>query len=269
MKHLTRSLCLLGLLLLVGAGCGPGAQENTSESQTTTSTATAVRKPPAVDPSVAALDYCESQGYSIIFTFDEVAKTNRMFCAFTKTAGCEAIDYYRGSCVPSTSVAIDVGPEGLENIRTCDRTELPVCGEDGNTYINQCIANLQQIRILHSGACTAEETANASQQQTTIQQPQGTPSIEDIQKGTYTQESTLWVNTLANLLSQKEGSRIEKCTFGDDALYYQQEGCPDCFSTLYNSGGDIICFPHNDLAGTCPAYFNKNARTSCTLIWEH
>ena len=266
-KKIAQSIYILGILLLAGAGCSSGTAKDTEQTQPPTSTKPIVRKQPVTDPTETALDFCESQGYNIIFTFDEVTKTNDMFCAFTANTGCEALDYYRGACLPSTSVAIGVGLEGLENIRTCDRTELPVCGEDGNTYINQCIANLQQIRIIHTGACTGEDKKTEGFIPTTL--PGSTDETPIVKKTAYTQESTLWLNTLANLLIQKKGSKIEKCTFGGDVLYYQEEGCPTCFSTLYNATGSIICFPDNDLAGSCPIHFNKDVRSSCSVIWNN
>ncbi|MFH1287022.1 MAG: Kazal-type serine protease inhibitor [Candidatus Magasanikbacteria bacterium] len=283
MKKIILSIGIMNLLLLLGVGCSSGRTPSAVETVppvTTTTQEVIIRKPPSTDPVDEALDLCEAQGYTIVFRFDEIKKSNDIYCAFSETSGCHILDFYTGRCNVSTTISFSTGTEELENLRTCGPSEHPVCGADGHTYINVCIANIQKIEIIHDGACSPEETeqllAVGTQAPivkegfpTTISSGEPRSSGAGSAAGTVTTANTLWLNTLANLLSQTENTSIEKCAFGEKIHYYQEEGCPNCFSTLYNDSGAVICFPHNNLDNSCPNYFNKDYRSACTQIWKN
>lgn len=265
-RILTISSFLLLGMLVIGAGCGTDQPpEEIQTDERPAAAAPVIKKQPRNDePIEEALDFCEAQGHAVTFVFDPISKTNRMYCEFQKNIGCDALDYYRRRCTTNTAIAIRL-PD-IEHVSFCPDQEEPVCGEDGRTYINQCIANQQQVRAIHDGPCTKADIASPVSTPSESEQPSriGTSNLESDGSA-----DTTWLNPLINLLSKKPNARIEECTYDGQTLYYQEESCPECFGTLYSQSGAILCFPHNDLTNECPPSFSVDARSSCRVIWEN
>lgn len=269
MKHpLITVVCLSFAILLLGAGCGSSETATPTDEQTPTTTETVVQRQPVdSEPVEEALDFCENQGHAVTFVFDQTTKANRMYCAFEENVGCDVLDYYGGRCAPSTAVTIELPI--VAHVSFCPNTEEPVCGEDVRTYTNQCIANAQGVRAMHDGPCTEADRAVATTPAPSDSESGGTTNDTPPPTGPDGTANTAWLNPLVNLLSKNADARIEKCSLGGETLYYQEEHCPDCFSTLYRESGDILCFPHNDLTDDCPAGFDRDSRTSCQTIWQN
>lgn len=263
------------MLILVGAGCS-GSNSNTTSTSTDSATSThdVVKKPEGVEPIDYAIEACENNGYDIIFKFDNETKTSNTYCQFSSGYACEAISYITGTCTTtSTNRMYLVTTDGVpQNIRTCTNDEQPICGKDGITYVNSCIAGLQRVAVSHPGVCTeAEQQAAAEATAQSSGNTSSSGSTNNTSQGTIgttapTNVNTAWLKHLSAIAAGSntgsKGPTKEECVYGTNKVYYMVESCPNCFSTLYNTTGDVICHPHNDIANECPSYFNKDSRSA-------
>ncbi|OIO19494.1 MAG: hypothetical protein AUJ37_02650 [Candidatus Magasanikbacteria bacterium CG1_02_41_34] len=269
------------MIVLVGAGCGSSNSGDTTSTSTDSATSThdVVKKPEGVEPIDYAIEACQNNGYDIIFKYDNDTKTSYTYCQFQSGYACEAVSYITGTCTTtSTNRMYLVTTDGVpQNIRTCTSEEKPVCGKDGITYVNSCIAGLQRVDINHVGVCTeAEQQAAAGKADNAAGSSSSSGSSSSVSNsiGTATaptNANTAWLKHLNAIASGKNSGASspikEECVYGTNRVYYMVESCPNCFSTLYNTNGDVICHPHNDIANECPSYFNKDNRsTNCKRI---
>lgn len=223
-----------------------------------------------------ALNYCERQGNRIIFEYDNEQQDNIAYCVFSNSTGCEVADYYTGRCTRGAdAVPVDVPDmQDVLSIRECTTEEVPVCGVDGNTYLNSCIAQLQGIRVSHDGACalppgdvvavTVEEEQKIAKLNTSIKQSKTQPQVDD-------NGIPSWLNIVMGITGQTSGvsAQLERCSVESKTTYYFVEDCPNCFSTLYKPSGEVICHPHNDMNNACPDTFDINKRgTYCSEVWK-
>jgi len=79
-----------------------------------------------------------------------------------------------------------------------------------------------------------------------------------------------WTTYLTSIIDNKTNTTAtvqEMCTYGTTRVFYLEENCPHCFSTLYNNDGEVLCHPHNDIAGECPDFFDRDRRgRNCTPL---
>ncbi|GEM_PF-903412 len=294
-------------ILLIGAGCSGGTNSNNNGGSTSTP-GTVIKKPTVVTVEEQAYEQCLVKGYSV--GIQEENGINVSYCVFANGTACPLLLFGNGSCsISSGAVVYDSdAAEELQQIRACDETSPSVCGENYKTYVNRCIAELQQVAVLHEGDCTPEEIASLSPQaepqtvlpakkqstksssksgsgssgssggsssggqtDTPTPTPQPLPPSSEIPNTPAAQAE--WLSMLIDITLSggptNPRSFIEQCTFGKTVVYYYQQGSDTSFSTLYNKEGEVLCFPNNDVNNSCPSYFDKSTRSgNCTQIWK-
>jgi len=283
-------------LVVVGTGCGDDEPETQEIPELTRGKV--ITQPTDTDIFNLALDACEESGYEGLMHFDDETKETTIYCAFTETTGCDVLAFQAGACGPGNAITLPARAALAGNIRTCDTSENPVCGEDGNTYVNECIALLQKVSIKKEGVCGPEDKAVLVKDVETVKKQlaasgetggtsggNGSGGGNSGSNGSGSSGSAggpgnglgggvspdRWVPFLVTTMASPNtlgGARIEKCTLGSRTVYYQQDSCPECFSTLYDRGGNVLCYPHNDITNKCPGNFDKDNRSSCELLWS-
>lgn len=261
------------LLILLGAGCGkedpPLAPPTISDS--------VKREPIGADPLELAFDFCEARQYQVVAKYDDAKDSNIYFCQFGSGYACEALAFRSGLCHTSSTnrIFLDTTDIALQNVRECAKEEQPICGADGNTYINSCIAALQKIEIAHAGACTEAEQQSAlgqTKQDTAAGlSPSPSSGSSGAPSGPIGPPPTSvppWAQILFGISGAKTlGAAplvFEYCvnSKNDNVYYYAEENCSNCFSTLYTQAGTVVCHPHQNIKNDCPDFFNKNSRKS-------
>lgn len=256
-------------LLLLGAGCSNATDTVVQQPE---QTPVVVTKPPGTDTIDYAIDACESRGFEAVLRYDANTKNTSTYCDFGNGYACEAVAYITGSCTANSTNRIYLAmTDGVpDNIRTCTNEETPVCANNGITYTNSCIASLQQVDIAHVGVCTEAEQEAAFPSTPTGGNTGGAGSSSGSGSntgGSSGSQNGAWVLYLSAIANKSANPTQEVCTYGSTKVYYTVESCPDCFSTLYNASGQVICHPHNDIANECPSYFNKDSRgANCKRI---
>lgn len=291
------SLTILGTMLcalIFLSGCA-----NTDDvSQTTTSTMpVTVSSTLSTSSSTVALTlkqeayaHCATRGYDTRLFYNDNTGEYELFCQFDATRECPAEAFLDQSCTPQNALSTSNVPQAdgrVLSLRTCDSRTLPVCGIDGQTYINACIAQVSGITVASQGACATPVTLQpddrvTERRQTSIrnytrQAQERFTSSRSNTSGTNEEPPELpqtnepypsWVEVSATFLLQSgdPNARIEQCSVANETYYYQRS-CPTCFSVLFDDEGDVACFPNNDITGECPEQIKKNT-ASCRVIWE-
>ncbi len=264
---------LFTALLLMGAGCDQ--EETAKETVTLTTTTPTVKKQP-IKPDDPAEKFCKDGGHELIIRFDQETQSSKSFCRFSDLTECDANDFYTGGCSTGEgSLLPETKPKEDINIFTACGTEYePICGQDGLTYTNNCLAQIQGIIISHSGACVSGKTTTAPD----YKPNQKTPSTKSGKSESFsdlppTVDTSMpnWIGVVKDFIlsSSAKSPRafIEKCNYAGDTYYFQSDGCADCFSVLYDSDGSSICYPGNNLASECPGSISNKYRPGCTRIW--
>jgi len=289
MKKLLLSLTFIVLVFIV-TGCGSTNNGNKNPAGVSSlSSSTIQRQPIGDDPIELAMDYCASYGYNLVMRFDEQEKTNKQYCQFPNNYACEVLSFKNGFCNTSSTnrIYLDTTNNLVQNVRECEITEDPVCSTNGITYVNACIATLQNALISHQGACTIDEQKIVISEIVDLNPPPSKPTSKSSSKptskssGKPTSKSSgkieeekatatlptgraAWTQILLDMnnkhLTGSAAPRLEECVYGSTKVYFYMQSCPFCFSTLYDFDSEIICHPHNDIDNSCPSYFNLNKR---------
>lgn len=283
-----RLLLSLGLMLAVFTGCGsepeaPTEPQIIDNEQIVTTT-----------PIQTAYLFCSNQGHTVQIQYDEDSLRGNVYCVFDSGYDCLAKSFLQGICTPELAAEAaddddviafgDLTPETRP--RYCEPIAEPVCGTNGRTYTNECVADLAGVDIIHDGACDApqptitagdEPTGEIKQEGGTIKQAAQnttnrvvntvervtTPVTERIQDGTAEPD---WVDGLITMLTEDESveeTSLARCRYNQKNYYYQTGD----FAVLYQSSGRVSCYPQNDINGLCPEWFTKG-EGQCSDIWK-
>ncbi|MBI4992714.1 MAG: DUF333 domain-containing protein [Candidatus Magasanikbacteria bacterium] len=266
---------LSAALVLLGAGC-LSKTSKTVVNNTATSAAEVVKKKPQIDTSAnPAYAYCKKTGNELIIRFNETTSSSVAYCRFVDTTECEAEKFFKQTCAPGQGAKTYALTEKNNNFAACTNEYEPICGANGITYTNTCLAQVQGIIISHTGVCAPTE-----QKQVVIENKNST--AENTSKNAEkiaavdnqnTSDPSGWLGIIKDFALSAPKSNppafIEKCAYSGNTTYYFSPGCDGCATTLYNQNGNIICYPSNDLDNTCPAYFTGAYRANyCSKTWQ-
>ena len=262
----TAVLLFIFSILFLGAGC------SSDKNETATSTVKTVinKKPNSAEIKNPINDFCKNNGYELIIRFDKKSQSSKAYCRFKNGTECEALAYYQKKCTPGKDADIYINKnfDKDDNLSICTNVYEPVCGADGINYTNNCLAQIQGIKIVHEGVCTEKEITIIEQD---IQNEKQTDSASDYSTPIDVQSD--WLSILKDLVLTAPASDpspyIEKCNIGGNTYFYYSDGCSTCFDAVYGAGGQIICYPHNNLDNSCPAKFDRSTRQNfCTRTWQ-
>lgn len=257
------------LLIIFLPGCGKTKQaitipaDNTTPTPTTTTPTKLVKMPDS--ETKVEYTFCESRGFELIIRFDKATQSSKAYCRFPDTTECEAISYMRGECNQgnsSTTYEIVATDQPIKTIKECPKNYDPVCGANGATFTNECIATSQNVKVVSLGTCQKSE-------ETTTNNP-GIISGTTGSKPDSSQPYWLPIITDMFLLEPKSTppTFVDKCVFDTKTVYYASYGCANCEDLLYDADANLICYPNKDLTKDCPDYFNLNTKKSyCRRIW--
>ena len=301
-------LCLCLCFFVFAVGCGNDEPQSPQEPQ-------------EIDPEAIietteiqkAHAHCFSQGFKPMIEYTE-ASGNVLYCVFTESQKrCPAIDFLYGDCSVRTATNFDSGfststaqvDDVFSGPRFCEPVAKPVCGENGRTYTNACIAEQQGITVIANGTCAANiERGNPAvvEKQNTNSNDSGASSsgssnignngnssfdpnntgssadnAEPLLPPNTPQEPIIsdaglpdWVTVPFSLITQDITvirTEVYKCQVGSSTYYLQTEQRSELFSTLYENDGDLLCNPTHDIANQCPSAFANGAiPSSCQLV---
>ena len=280
----------LAFVSVILTGCGNDAVEQ-AEPTEPIDNETVVSSTPAQK----AFAYCSSKGFAPTLEHKE-ATGFKLFCDFSEERRCEAVQYLAEDCSIETAEIITplenetaTKDDIFEGPRFCDPIAKPVCGSNGKTYANSCIATQFGITQTTEGTCLA---ANEPGDPELLVQPasrgslgnrvttnntnnsNGTPVPNVLTSPTVPSNNTQspngsiipeWAPLAFSFAEQNPNTTyaiMYKCTAQNANYFLQVEECPTCFSTLYAQDGTLICNPSNDLNSACPSAFADGKKPS-------
>lgn len=274
-------LLIMGVFL--GIGCTNTETPTTPDESTTptTSAHATITDPESIDMVLLqrAYIYCQENNETPILRFDDNSAQTKLYCALPDGRYCDALAFYEGTCPSDTQKLAQANGDPLFEEEVCTLDVSPVCGTDGFTYVNRCIAKLQQINVAHDGQCGASEqhisedasTPNNSSNKPTTGSSQET-NLPPTSAAIAPSGNPVWIDILIDLSNQeftKPYTTIESCTYSGEKLYLKTGSCPECFSILYNKNGQAMCYPGHDIHNACPDYFKLGTRgNACKVIWS-
>jgi putative hemolysin len=256
-------------MTVLGAGCSSKPQVT---APTTTSKVVIKKKPVVQEEKNPAYDFCQNHGFEVVIRFDQKTQTSKTLCQFKDGSECVAEEYMKGKCAPGKGA---VGPNfskssGMPNeFAVCTNEFEPVCGADGISYTNICLAQIQGVKIIHKGVCINAEAPVGS---SVVSNNAGgsAPAVQSTGSASNVNE---WLPVVKEFILSMPKSTpaafIEECSITGVKYYYRSDGCADCFSTVYDRNGETYCFPSNDIDNSCPMKFTKPNRVKyCERIWQ-
>ncbi|MBT4153773.1 MAG: hypothetical protein HOE53_03930 [Candidatus Magasanikbacteria bacterium] len=286
MKYLKYTALFASLLLVFGFGCSSKTPAETRVAQNDDIVSST--------PMQEAYLFCTTQGYSVHIERSAESLSGHVYCQFDEARSCPAFEFLSGDCdvenadgqlpaetaaiIDESDLSISTGP------RFCPSVAEPVCGEDSRTYVNDCVAELQGVEIIHEGACEnpvilddpASETDASGRKRRTVRSTNtsrktssGSSSSGSTSQSTdreVTPESPDWIDSLIALLradASLSTASIDSCKAGS-RTYYLQRGN---FSALYDTRGQVICYPGRDVHDTCPESY-RDGEFRCQEIWK-
>lgn len=262
-------LLLIFLLALTGAACSNNATKNTGSTVTSP---TVIRQPIITEPSNPFYDFCEEQGHQIIIRFDITSNASKAYCRFPDTTECPANTFASGECGPNKGAQIYEPGSEIQVYENCTQTYEPVCGEGNITFTNECLAKIQGVKIISSGACPtiAEPTIPTTPTKDTPTPTISTPPTTDTSQSPSATPD--WVNTAIDIITAQPVSKpkafIDRCVYNNKTMYYQSAGCPKCRVVLSSETGTALCYPNNDFNNICAKHLPLNNRQDyCKRLW--
>lgn len=288
----------LGALVLL-TGCG---KNNTPTPEPVTDNEQIV----STTPLQAAYLRCTDEGHTVQIQYDAKSLQGVVYCVFESGLECPALAFLSGECTeklveeqaaqePEEEFVFDLDPETRP--RFCEPIAEPVCGADGRTYVNECVAELQGVDIIYEGSCDGPQPTVPAGELPSVESvfretvedelDDRIPSERELQEDLQDRAKDLaresvdralsppqqsgatdpnWVAGLIALYSQEDSSSadsIQRCTHGRDLFYYQTGD----FSVLYRENGSVLCYPRNDINGLCPEWFRAGAG-ECRTLWS-
>jgi hypothetical protein len=276
---------------MIGVGCKSSVEGDVIDS------GQVVLKAPARDTELErqaleispAAQACESRGFVVVARFDTTQNSTVEYCQFDDGSECRLDEFSSGICGPGQGAAVLTNPDLISNQFvefSCDDASPQVCGVNGHTYTNACIAAQAGIKVAREGRCTAEEiaanmpvvdttndtrTSIVQQASTYISNNLSTPNTPAPINDPEVQQQGNNPAWLASVIALIEGrgpttprTYIDVCRQNNQIVYLQTNGTNALPSTLYNSSGEVLCNPNRDFAGRCPA---SGIVSSCSRIF--
>lgn len=279
-KLIKKTILVLVLLVLAGAGCDAVPQDNETSS---TSTSIKVSDPELTLDQMAYL-FCQDQGYRINISYDERYINGLISCIFDDGNSCPAVNFLDGSCGPQHKPASqDIAFTGFKDPsipRFCEQVSAPVCGANGKTYANECIAQQEEVDVVNQGPCGGPQATvelpdepekvgveSSKSPSTGSSRTTRTVNVRSSQTKAVSvpDNHPMWIDTLIGLLKTDltPGTAVEYCKVGTKSMYLQTGS----LSTLYKENGLVSCYPSKDDKELCPDEF-WSSRSSCSVIWR-
>ncbi|TXD36596.1 hypothetical protein FRC98_12220 [Lujinxingia vulgaris] len=147
-------LAIFALLLALAAGC---AHQNSSEP-TGSSEQASSPAPEASEPKTPPADCICPMHYMPVCGEDGATYGNAC------QAACVDVSVaHEGECEAMSEE--EAGEEESAPVCACPRHLAPVCGEDGETYANPCLAKCAEVGVAYEGECAAASDEEAGEEE--------------------------------------------------------------------------------------------------------
>lgn len=295
------ALCLMMLLLLAGCGGDDAEEVNPIEEdavveeidygEALSTTSSVVLQ--------AAYTICQEEGHQAGLFFNGQTIVSELFCVFDSGARCPAEAYLLGTCTEDLAnealellTALQALEEAEEDVtvvdgegedRFCETDTQPVCGIDGKTYTNRCLAEQAAMLVDYEGACTVIDTeqkledaeaveVRVTEERTTFTRDTNPPpsasrstfrSTRSSNTGPLVSEEDLVEPVWRGNVMSLGGLRMEQCYLSRRTYYYVDTQ----IDVLYDSDGEVVCYPEADINGNCPDDFILNDRARTCLAF--